>query len=908
MLENVSDAGVNDPMFFTYRASLLLAVGSAEDAANDIDRALSLDNNNSDALALRSIVQVALNDKEEALATAQRAVGADSSSATAQMALSYAQQALFDLSGARATLESAVAGHPTNALALARLAELHLSFGDVNKAVDAAEQAAQQEPDLARSQTVLGFAYLTKLKISEAVEAFTKAIALDQGDPLPRLGLGLARIRRGDLTEGTRDLEVASSLDPGNAVIRSYLGKGYYEDKRIGLDEREYTLAKEIDPLDPTPWFYDAIAKQTTNRPVEALRDIKKAIDLNDNRAIYRSRLLLDSDLAARNASLGRIFSDLGFQQLALVEGWSSANLDPSNHSAHRLLADSYSVRPRHEIARVSELFQSQMLQPINTTPIQPRLAESNLFLISSQGPAGLAFNEFNPIFNRNQVNVQASGFFGEDDTFTGEAIVAGLYDRASFSIGYNRFDTDGFRDNNDQADEVANGFFQFEISNNTSIQAEVRHREYETGDMEVRFFEDDFRPNLRENTEQTSARAGVRHSFSPSSTLLFSYIYQDKMIDFFDGPDPFLGLLSLQVETEEKSNAVEAQYLYRRAGDDTGITLNAGAGYFDIDSDEVQTFELDLPPPPFGPGPITDVLPFDFKTTHFNAYAYSNLNFARDFTVTVGLSGDRLDEEMGQGEKNQLNPKGGFTYRAPTGTTFRAAGFRTLKRTLVTNQTLEPTQVAGFNQFYDDVNGTSAWVYGAAIDQKLGASYYTGFEYTRRDIKVPSIEIDLDTFETMFIDRDREEDTLRLYFFGAAHEWVSFSVEYELEKIEHDPFLQLGFEEVNTHRLPLGVKFFHPSGIGAEVKTTYVDQDGSFELREPPFGYVPGEVDFWVLDAAFRYRLPKRFGFLVVGANNLTDERSAYLATETTIPTAARNLRIRPGRLVYAQVTLAVP
>jgi len=45
-----------------------------------------------------------------------------------------------------------------------------------------------------------------------------------------------------------------------------------------------------------------------------------------------------------------------------------------SNYSAHRLLADTYAALPRHEIARVSELFQSQMLQPLNTTPIQPSL------------------------------------------------------------------------------------------------------------------------------------------------------------------------------------------------------------------------------------------------------------------------------------------------------------------------------------------------------------------------------------------------------------------------------------------------------------------------------------------------------------------------------------------------------
>ena len=328
----------------------------------------------------------------------KRAVTADPNSAAALIALSYAQQALFNLEDALGSLKQAVQINPENALAWARLAELHLSFADLDEALQAAQKAVAPDPNLSRTQTVLGFAYLTQVQTTEAKGAFERAIELDQADPLPRLGLGLAKIRDGDLDEGRREIEIAVSLDPDNSLMRSYLGKAYFEEKRNTQSAAQYEMAKQFDPKDPTPYFYDAIRKQTTNRPVEALQDMQKAIELNDNRAVYRSRQLLDSDLAARSASQARIYSDLGFQQLALVEGWKSVNTDPTNFSAHRFLADSYSILPRHEIARVSELLQSQLLQPLNMTPIQPRLAESNLFLISAGGPAGLSFNEFNPI------------------------------------------------------------------------------------------------------------------------------------------------------------------------------------------------------------------------------------------------------------------------------------------------------------------------------------------------------------------------------------------------------------------------------------------------------------------------------------------------------------------------------
>ena len=91
--------------------------------------------------------------------------------------------------------------------------------------------------------------------------------------------------------------------------------------------------------------------------------------------------------------------------------------------------------------------------------------------------------------------------------------------------------------------------------------------------------------------------------------------------------------------------------------------------------------------------------------------------------------------------DKTQFNPKFGITWNPVPDTTLRGAAFRVLKRTLVTNQTLEPTQVAGFNQFYDDsVAATDAWNYGAAIDQKFSRSLYGGAEYVYRDLKIPFV------------------------------------------------------------------------------------------------------------------------------------------------------------------------
>ena len=152
--------------------------------------------------------------------------------------------------------------------------------------------------------------------------------------------------------------------------------------------------------------------------------------------------------------------------------------------------------------------------------------------------------------------------------------------------------------------------------------------------------------------------------------------------------------------------------------------------------------------------------------------------------------------------------------------------------------------------------------------------------------------------------ERDGHEDSARVYLSAAPHPWLTFGAEYEYEEFERDQQLSLSFQKVKTHRVPLSARFFHPSGFSATLGMTYLKQNGEFltvnEAGENE--YVPGDKAFWIVDAAVRYRLPKRYGFVVAGVNNLTDERSTYEATDS------RNLSIRPGRVIYARVVLAVP
>jgi tetratricopeptide (TPR) repeat protein len=863
------------------RGSLLLASGQVQAAKKVIAGVLRADPGNATALALQSIIMVVRNEKARALELAERAVLKSPENSAALLALSYARQARFEIREALATLKKATALHQDNGLLMARLAELYLSVGRHEQALQAAEKAIRLAPRTSRAHAVLGFVHLARIEPDLAVTAFTKAITLDPAMPLARLGLGLALIRQGRLEEGRADLEVAAALNPASSLLRSYLGKAFYEEKRDDRAAEQYRIAKRLDPMDPTPWLYDALNKQAHNRPVEALADIEESIRRNDNRAVYRSRLLLDEDLAARSTSLGRIFTDLGFSRAALAEGWKSVNLDPSNYSAHRFLADSYINQPRHEIARVSELLQSQLLQPLNMTPVQPLLAESNRFASSGIGLTTPSFNEFNPLFERNGFRLLASAAAGNDSTFGDELTHSAIWNKTSYSLGQFHYETDGIRPNNDEDINIYNAYVQTRLSPATSLLTELRYRKKSYGDLVQRFERDSYDPTISQEDTTKSIRIGGSHHFSTAATLIGTFIYSNDDNDA-DGLSTSDGM-NLAIEGESDSYMGEVQYLFKKENFD----LITGAGY--VHADETDTIIMaDL-------GMMLSEQ--SSKTEHTTLYAYSNLSLPMRVLVTIGCSADFQDSMVDN--KEQFNPKFGLTWQPAEATTVRAAVFRTLQRRMIYAQTVEPTQVAGFNQFYDDFEATDTWQYGIGLDQKLPGHAYTGVEYTYRDMDVPFMAFRPETGSVSTEEDDWREQMGRWYLYWPVADSLALTADYFYEHLRHEQWDgPQGVRKLTTHRIVPGIRYFHPSGLTAEIAASYIDQQGDFFSFTS--GYQEKSDSFWSMDAALTYRLPRRMGLLRLEVTNLFDTDFNYLDTDLADP------HIQPERQIVGSFTLS--
>jgi tetratricopeptide (TPR) repeat protein len=877
------------------RAASLLATGQVDEAKRLVEAVRTNRPDEPAALSLAAVIALTENRKDEARRLADAAVAADGRSASAALASSFVAQAEFDVARAAVEAERAAELDPKDPTALARAAELRMAEGDLRGAKTAAESALERAPENARALSVLGFVELAGQRSKEAKALFDRAAASDPGFADARLGLGIAKMRLRDLAGGREEIQSAAILDPGSSLLRSYLGKAYYEEKRSDEARKELAAAKDLDPADPTPWLYSAILLQNENRPVEALDDLMASIERNDNRAVYRSRVLLDQDRAVRGADLARIFNDLGFEDAGLVAARRSADEDHANHSSHLLLSGVYRNLPGFAPAFLSEVLQARIYQPVGTNAARPDVVN-----------ASASFNEYTALFERPRVRAFGSAGYGETDTdlsafdtgddcggipcyklsendsstiTEGEAIVTSNGDRYAAALSYSTFSDDGFRRNADEDTEVFRAFVQAAVSDRDTIQVNAIRGERETGDLPLRQILPAITPE-RFDTTETNVGLGWHRTLAPGSDLAVSAIWnrtEQTPMDFFGTAFGTATLEGPQLEAQWVKRHGRTSWITGVGGFDGSVELTS-AGGASIEADD----------------------------SFFNGYAYAKVGGLGPVDLTVGASGENVDvpvgflaprdSQFGVADLNystsSVSPKVGVTVGFRTGTTLRVAAYHRLAPFLGRLQTLEPTQVAGFNQFFEDPGGTRSWSYGAGIDQAFGSRWFLGASVLRRDLEIPEAYCDRETEWNEFSgcagfvpstveERDRDEDWINAYVSAAPTGWMAVTIAYDDRDAEFDTTAVTptgAFQDrIRTERLRPEVRFFCPIGVFLYLSGTRYDQEvDQFDtLTSTDRNTVKSE--FWVADAAIGYRFPKRWGSFVVDARNVLDKKFEF-------------------------------
>ncbi len=798
---------------------------------------------------------------------------------------SYVSQAKMQMENALATANDLATRDPYNVTSFVRKAEVNLSFGKLKEARDDIARALRLNPSDPYALTINGFVLLFTRKLQESIVEFKRAQELAPGFSLPILGNALALIKQGNLESGRIMLEKASFLSPNVSIYRSYLGKAYYEAEKSDLSSHELERAISLDPLDPTPYLYKAYNDLENNRPVEALNNIESSIERNNNRAVYRSNLLIDQDLASRSASLGEVFNSLGFYNAGRVEAIKSISRDYTNYSAHLLLSDTYTSILEND-ASVAERRIVELLSPVSF----------NLF----QHPEGEAsLNEYNSLFDRpdskTRLSLEASTY---EDLFVPGALYAKKGEDYAYSLEVRSLMTGGSKhgDYSRLEEGKLRGAYDFGYDNRVTLRTDALYNKIVEGSPE---HDDSF-------IEAYDFGAGFLHKFSPNSNLIVDLSYGSQnnrfMYTQFERPsildeiyldeemsyDNTLLLNELSRESVKGfQGAIQHAYDSRYVSSVLGYELRVS----DVDrkeSSEVLADDLGL----------FDGYNYYLRTRGANdlfsndIYSYLTFHTCDYADITAGGSYTFIELESreitpfidGTRNNERFNPKVGLTVYPTDALTIRAAYFESLRKSSLEDVvSIEPTLIGGINQRFNDLSGAYARNFGGGFDYKVKSSTYFGAEALRRHVTTPfqdgisvftldveaeelwnSVEVDSP------YDLHQDQNILKGYFSQVITDRLVSSLDSAWFDVERtDPSV---WQDISLTRISETMRYFHPGGLYPYLNLVWREQS-----RDGSDFFSDGRDGFLLTNIGVGYRIPNRQGAIELEFSNIFNEDFEY-------------------------------
>ena len=897
--EALAALATNDPQadrrIANTRVAILLALGRVDQARSQI--AARARDDDAQLRALDALVRVAQNEGRSALEAAREAVAMDPGSAAAQLALSYALQARGQLSAALDAAREASHLAPAHPFAWARRAELELSRADTAAARDSIERALALAPKLPRARALLAFAALFEGAGAQARELFSAAIEADPADPLPRFGRALAKVRAGEFGGGRQDLEIAVLLDPGNAELRAYLGRIYAAEERPTLAGKEFALARRLDPASPTPWQFDAFLRLRRNDPLGALAYGSKALELNDRRSVVRSAPLLDIDRALRSANLGSAHAELGFAQSMLTAAMDALADDPAGAAGHRLLADAYAERPRFETARVSELLKARLRQPVGRRPAPPQFVAAQIPLVG--GPRALAPEEASDLFERGPNHFLASALAGSQSTRGASLLVARSGARAQAAIGHYRYRRDALEGGRDIELSGTRLEGQLEFTPATMLLAEVATSERRGGEVVPQLLAGAaaLPTRLDQRLDRDSARLSLRHSAAPQHELLLTAAALHAREESFDriGGAALLPFERLETDLRTRLNARQLGALYAFQGERYGAL--AGASSYRERSRTVDdpSFCCLFGPEPVPLGPATETRRNTEHNQLFASLEARPIDWAR---IYVGASYDVVNDEAPV-SLERVNGKLAARMQLSPASTARVAVIQGTKGPKYNDESLEPAQFAGFNQVFDDLDGTRWQRDAAAFEHRFGNGGGMGAELSRRRLEVPALGCFPGPCRG---DWDERLDRAYLEWPLGRQAAISAAWHFERLQLQGDPANSLSLPHyVRTETLPFGLWLRPAPRLATRLEVVRVRQRAAIA---DGFGGIESRAETrWLANARLKYARTDQRMVLSLAVHNLFDRRIALQNTD--LDGNPRIPLFHPERSVVLQASL---
>ena len=794
------------------------------------------------AQALLSTVHLVQNRKDEARQAAERAVASRPDQPSAYLALSLVEQSFFDLPAAITAAERARALAPGFAQADVQLATLLFGTGETGRAYQLVQQVVARAPGEATAQSTLGFILLSRAREAEARAALDESIRLDSTQGEPHLGLGILEMRQGRLEDAVSQFLEAAILDPRRSLYQSYLASALYDLRRFDAAFGALNKAERLDPRDPTPHLYAGLFLKDLNRPVEAIHEIDESIRLNDGRAVYRSRFLLDGDTAAGNVHLANAYDSLGLAAWANEAAINSATADPTSSASHLLLGDTFLRLDEREQAGESELLVARMLQPVNLNAFN-------------------SFNSYTTLYSKPQVNWYAEG---TGASFTTEDVFLKSYggnSRVAYigSVSYDA--SDGFQiSNGDSRAVFGSASSKISLNRDTDVLLSAGRERDRGGLQDDTALVSDVNHSVdREDITTNSFEAGLHRRLRPGSELLmhvnFSREHALETTSYGSVTDVSKEW-SAQVSHILEIGRVQVRY---------------GAEYFRGHKAGSHQIHLDSPghdSPPY----VDHAFEPEPSAEFVQAYSHVTWPVLSKLTVTGGVNYDASPHDNEFYDTHHRlqtwSPQAGLLLRPTHSTTVRAIyieGVQTHEK-----ERLAPTHLFGFPVQANNLRYTATSETGLSVDQRLGARTFARVTWYRRPEHIPYA-----------YEQDNHSEFVGTYQgvdrgLSAAFERIlsrRFTVT-ALYEFRHEDHLLVFDDERQGSAL---VSYVAPTGLQIFLRESYLRQRGTFtEFDQTYTG--PFSTNVPTTDLSVRWDFPRKRGFVAFSVTDLTQKRYQFL------------------------------
>jgi tetratricopeptide (TPR) repeat protein len=522
----------SSPLLTDMTGFMAIMVGKAPQARTILESALQ--QWPQDTMARCQLAQIYLvqNHKERARQEAAQALSRAPSSPLVLLTTALVNIAYFDLPAASQHLQEALAADQRFVPAYVYLAKIQLGGNYLDRAWNTIGRALKLAPREAEVLTLAGFIRLAFRDYQAAKEYFGRAVAANPGLGEPHLGLGIYYFRYRQMDRGLAEMLTATLLEPRISLYQSELGKALYQVRAFDKALQVYDYAKTLDKNDPTPYLYKGIALTDLNRPAEAVQEIDRSIVLNDNQAVFRSRIMLDRDQAVSNYNLARAYTELGLGDWAYSKAVTSVAKSPTESSAYIFLANSYLATGQRLASAETAFLLYRLLSPANQSTFS-------------------LYNDYTPMFEMPYWRGLVQGGIGawqEHQRITADSVeVYGGLPGLAFDVGGFYSGDRGFRARNaDNTNYTITGLLKAEPTVKHSLLFNYTYYDDEAGDnSNLNDYRYNNLPYYRQYYRDRVLELGYVYRFNPNATLLTYYNYstvdsRTKDFNFGSGTSPF--------------------------------------------------------------------------------------------------------------------------------------------------------------------------------------------------------------------------------------------------------------------------------------------------------------------------------------------------------------------------------